>query len=57
MKKIKIIYGSGTSEIQITIDKWIEDEKPEIISCSLTTDNYSNRYIAIVYDDKAEVKI
>lgn len=58
MKRIKIIYGSSQSELQYNIDRWIKDEKIEIINCSLTTDNDSdNIYLAIVYDDSTQIKI
>jgi hypothetical protein len=57
MKRIKLVYGSSVDGMQKEIDKWIDEIKPDIISVDLAMDDNSNRYIAILYDDNAGLKI
>jgi hypothetical protein len=57
MKRIKILYGGDREMLQTNIDKWIAQDNPDIISCSISIDASSNRYVAIVYEDNAGLKI
>jgi len=53
MKKIKIIKAIN---LQVEIDKWIKEDKPNIISTSLSTTIMQNgniqNAISIVYEEK-----
>jgi len=56
MKRIKIIAGDGLSSLQKNIDKWIDEESPDIKSVSSVTHNsgsYTGAYIvSILYSEE-----
>jgi hypothetical protein len=57
MKKIKIFEAFTSRSLQTAIDEWIQEDSPEIISCAFTNTRNDNRCIAIIYEDKKEIKI
>jgi len=56
MKRIKIITGDGLSALQKNINKWIDEENPDIKSVSSVTHNpasFSGAYmVSILYSEE-----
>jgi len=60
MKKIKLFSSNDREDLQKNIDKWINKEKPDIISqsCSITESNvYTVSLISILYNDKSDITV
>lgn len=58
MKRIKV-FTCYPSTLQVEMNKWIDEQNPDIISVSssITYGSYIYTIVTVLYEDHSEVKI